>query len=309
MDKSTISITVDERLAGTRLDRFISENARVGSRSVAEKMIEKGFVEVNGVPKPKSHKIAANDHISFTLLPKEEVKIAPQEMEFKIFYEDKDLAVVSKPAGVVVHPSHGHTDGTLVHGLLAHFDSLSGDGERPGIVHRLDKDTSGLMIIAKNDNSHKILSDELKARNVKRTYKALVLGDLRQGGKIDMPVGRHAKNRKKMSVTPSGREAVTYFEVEKRFVDATLVNVNLETGRTHQIRVHMNYIKHPVAGDPVYGGKGKLSEHLGLKRQFLHSIKLSFNHPVTGENLMFEDDLPEDLRSALNILGGMGLTL
>jgi 23S rRNA pseudouridine1911/1915/1917 synthase len=232
--------------------------------------------------------------------------VKPERIKLNIKYEDDDLIVLSKPAGLVVHPAAGHRSGTLVNALLSHTRGLSGIGgeDRPGIVHRLDKDTSGLMLVAKTDAAHTGLSNQLRNRTIGKTYTALVRGGLKTDtGIIDEPIGRHPKDRKKMAVEPKrGREAKTTWRVIDHYRGYTLVDVSLMTGRTHQIRVHMAHIGHPIAGDPVYGGGDKADTALGLDRQFLHASGLKFTHPVTGEKMAFTDDLPEDLRAALGKL-------
>lgn len=301
----TIELTARTEDEGKRLDKFLSEDMQIGSRAAAQWLISSGNVYVNGKQKNKSFKLTAGDTVEFRPPSREVPELKPQEIEFKVVYEDEYLAVISKPSGLVVHPSHGHYEGTLVHGLLAHFKDLSKvDRERPGIVHRLDKGTSGLMIIAKKDDVHKTIARALKNREINRQYLALVAGDIKENGKIDMPVGRHPVDRKKMDVLPTGKEAVTNFDVIKRYGDVTLLKIKLDTGRTHQIRVHMSHIGHPVIGDLLYGGKGKTSKWLGLERQFLHSLRLEFKHPVSGENMVLEDEIPPDLKKALDMLGG-----
>lgn len=300
---SRIEVVVEESSDGVRLDRFLSEDARLGSRVVAQNLITAHEVHVNGLFRPKSHKLSTGDIVEFSLPQPKKLNIEPREVDFKIVYEDDFLAVISKPAGLVVHPSHSYEEATLVHGLLAHFKVLSqSESDRPGIVHRLDKDTSGLMIVAKNEDAHRGLSLALKNREVDRRYVALVLGDIMDNGQIDAPIGRSHVDRKKMAVSADGKEALTDFDVTKRFGEATLLSIKLYTGRTHQIRVHAQYIGHSVAGDQMYGGKGKISEWLGLNRQFLHSSTLKFKHPVSDEELYFEEPLPVDLQKALDIL-------
>lgn len=300
------TLTVDMESSGKRLDQFLSEIEEVGSRASAERLIKDGRVLVNGGLKPKSHKVKINEKVTYSLIEPEPSEIIPSKIPFKILFEDDNLAVISKPAGIVVHPSAGHMDDTLVHGLVERFGALSviGDKQRPGIVHRLDKDTSGLMIIAKNDKSHRKLSEALKDREIKRSYLALVTGKLSGRGVIEAPVGRHPVNRKKMAVTPGGRYAVTNYEAVEQFDKFTLLEVSLGTGRTHQIRVHMLYIKHPVAGDPVYGGETKETQKIGLKRQFLHSFRLEFYHPINNSRIYLEEELPPDLLTTLKVLRG-----
>lgn len=303
INKSMIKVVAGERAEGERLDKFLSEDSRLGSRAVAQGLIEQGVVFVNSEIRSKSYKVSVGDIIEFSLPEPKKIDIKPQEVEFKIVYEDEFLAVISKPAGLVVHPAHSYDEATLVHGLLAHFETLSeADGERPGIVHRLDKDTSGLMIIAKQGDAHRALSEALKQREVSRQYLSLVLGDIKDNGTVDAAIGRSQVNRKRMAVTASGKIAKTDFDVLRRFGEATFISLKLFSGRTHQIRVHMSYIGHPVVGDNMYGGMGKISSWLGLDRQFLHSARLAFKHPMTGEDLDFEEPLPGELQNALDIL-------
>ncbi|HDP69406.1 MAG TPA: RluA family pseudouridine synthase [Actinobacteria bacterium] len=301
--KFNLEITINDE--GKRLDSFLALYEAIPSRSFAQNLIQKGFVKVNDKLTSKNHRLNKGEIVSFEIPPPELSSMVPEKISLNIKYEDKDIIVISKPAGLVVHPSHGHPGGTLVNALLAHTRDLSGIGGvlRPGIIHRLDKNTSGLIIVAKNDRSHRILSDGLKNMKIKRFYLALVHGVLDiDSGTIDAPVGRSSKARKKMSVTERrSKRAITTFKVKMRFSDYTLLEVKLETGRTHQIRVHMEYINHPVAGDPEYGYK-KNKKTLGLTRQFLHAYKLEFSHPLSGEKLVFEDELPGELRQVLSSL-------
>lgn len=303
MDELAIELITKTEDEGKRLDKFLSEDVRLGSRAIAAWLISNEKVIVNGELRNKSFKLKSGDVIKFDLPPRKIYDLKPQEIEFKVIYEDDCLAIISKPSGLVVHPSHGHQESTLVHGLLAHFKDLSKiDYARPGIVHRLDKDTSGLMIVAKKDDIHRTITEMLKNKEISRQYLALVVGDIKENGIIDMPVGRHPSDRKKMAVLPTGKQAITNFDVLKRYGDVTLLKIKLNTGRTHQIRVHMKHIGHPVAGDPLYGAKSKISKWLCLERQFLHSSHLEFEHPSTGENMIFDDPLPSDLKKALDIL-------
>ncbi len=290
---------------GMRLDVCVSFQAGI-TRTAAQRLIAEGKVLVDGFPAPKRHLMRAEERVEVLLPDPLPPEPASQDIPVRVLYQDDDLAVVCKPAGMVVHPAAGHRDRTLVNALLHALDGLSGVGGvgRPGIVHRLDKDTSGLMVVAKNDRAHLILQRMIKERTLHRYYLVLVHGVPATGlGTVSAPVGRDVRNRKRMAVNAvSGREAVTHFEVLRDFGRAALIEAELQTGRTHQIRVHMAYIGHPVVGDRVYGRWGPLEHELGIKRQFLHAWKLSFNHPVSGNPLLFEEPLPEDLESALDVL-------
>jgi 23S rRNA pseudouridine1911/1915/1917 synthase len=279
-----------------RLDRALAGRAEVGSRALAERLIAAGAVLVDGEPRAKSHRLEGGEEV-VAELPPEAGPLEPEEMELRIAWEDEHLLVVDKPAGVVVHPGVGHREGgTLVHGLLA-LDAAGGDEERPGIVHRLDRDTSGLLVVARSDEAHERLQELIRSREVERRYLALVKGKPRsRSGRIEAPIGRDRFDRTRHSLdtlTPIGE--VTWFEVVELLPGHTLLDVKLETGRTHQIRVHLEAIELPVAGDPVYGARGDL----GLERQFLHAALLSFAHPVTGERIETQSPLPDDLASAL----------
>ena len=279
-----------------RLDRALAGRAEVGSRALAERLIAAGAVLVDGEPRAKSHRLEGGEEV-VAELPPEAGPLVAEEMELRIAWEDEHLLVVDKPAGVVVHPGVGHREGgTLVHGLLA-LDAAGGDEERPGIVHRLDRDTSGLLVVARSDEAHERLQELIRRREVERRYLALVRGKPRsRSGRIEAPIGRDRFDRTRHSLdTPTPREAVTWFEVVELLPAHTLLDVKLETGRTHQIRVHLEAIELPVAGDPVYGARGDL----GLDRQFLHAARLSFAHPFTGERVETESPLPDDLAAAL----------
>ena len=279
-----------------RLDRALAARAEVGSRALAERLILAGAVLVDGLPRAKSHRLEGGEEV-VAELPAEAGPLEPEEMELRVAWEDEHLLVVDKPAGVVVHPGVGHREGgTLVHGLLA-LDAAGGDEERPGIVHRLDRDTSGLLVVARSEEAHERLQDLIRRREVERRYLALVKGRPRsRGGRIDAPIGRDRQERTRHSLdTATPRDAVTWFEVVELLPAHALLDVKLETGRTHQIRVHLEAIELPVAGDPVYGGAGEL----GLERQFLHAARLSFAHPFTGEHVETESPLPDDLAAAL----------
>lgn len=302
------TLLVEPEYAGQRLDVFLSSTPEVASRNFAQNLIEKGLVLVDGKAVNKNYRLQEGQAVDVIIPPPEPTEVKPENIPLDIRYEDDDLIVLVKPAGMVVHPAYGHSSGTLVNALLGHSANLSGIGgvTRPGIVHRLDKDTSGLMIVAKNDASHQALSQELKDRKIKRTYLTLVHGRLKElEGTVDAPIGRSPRFRQKMAVMgTANREAVSNFKVLATYNDYTLVEVSLKTGRTHQIRVHMKYINHPVVGDPLYGTSGSRRD-LGLSRQFLHAYKLEFTHPRTGEQLCFKDDLPPDLQEILSKLKKM----
>jgi 23S rRNA pseudouridine1911/1915/1917 synthase len=290
---------------GERLDRFVSRAASV-TRMTAQRLISSGAVKVDGRQLNKNHLLRQGERVEITQIEPEACGPSPQDIPLSIVYQDPDLAVVNKPPGLVVHPGAGHDSGTLVNALLYALDDLSGIGGviRPGIVHRLDRDTSGLMVVAKNDISHVRLQEMVKERSLKRFYYALVHGvPATRFGTIDAPIGRDAKDRKRMAVTAiAARPAVTNFEVERDFSTCALLKVELVTGRTHQIRVHLAHIGHPVVGDREYGLRGKLEKELGLERQFLHAFRLTFPHPAGGRELDFEVPLPEDLDRALKRL-------
>lgn len=286
---------------GERIDKFITL-ATDGdiTRSAAAKLIDDGNCTVNGKPVSKNYKLKGGDEIVISVPDAIETDILPENIPLDIVYEDNDLLVVNKPKGMVVHPAPGHYTGTLVNALMYHCkDSLSGiNGEiRPGIVHRIDKDTSGLLIIAKNDASHRALAEQIKEHSFTREYEAVVTGSIKEDGTVNAPIGRHKIDRKKMCVTSeNSREAVTHYFVLQNFTDSTHLRLRLETGRTHQIRVHMAYIGHSVIGDEVYGnGKPK-----SLMGQCLHAKKIGFIHPTTGEYLEFDSELPEYFKKFLS---------
>ncbi|HEL2575367.1 TPA: RluA family pseudouridine synthase [Streptococcus suis] len=285
---------------GVRLDKALSDLTDL-SRSVANEQIKAGLVLVNGQAKKAKYSVQAGDVISYQVPEVEEIDYVAEDIPLEIIYQDADVAVVNKPQGMVVHPSAGHTSGTLVNALLYHVKDLSGINGvlRPGIVHRIDKDTSGLLMIAKNDEAHTRLAEELKAKKSLRKYIAIVHGNLpNDRGMIEAPIGRSEKDRKKQAVTAKGKEAVTRFQVLERFGDYTLVELTLETGRTHQIRVHMAYIGHPVAGDEAYGPRKTLKG----QGQFLHAQTLGFTHPRTGELVEFTADAPAIFKETLEKL-------
>ncbi len=278
---------------GTRLDIFISSLSPDLTRTRVQKLIGEGEARVNGKPSKSNYKVRKGDRVAVTVPEPEMLEVKAQEIPLDIVYEDQDLIVVNKPQGMVVHPAAGNYSGTLVNALLEHCDDLSGINGviRPGIVHRIDKDTSGLLVAAKNDRTHLHLAKQIKEHTVARKYIALVHGNITEpAGIIDAPIGRNPRDRKKMAViTRNSKPAVTRYRVLERFGDYTLVECTLETGRTHQIRVHMTYLGHPVVGDPVYGlGKNPL----GMAGQALHAFLLGFIHPTTGKYMEFEVDLP-----------------
>lgn len=293
-DDSEKNFIIDENSAGIRLDKFLSLNMPKLSRNFFQKKIESGEILINGEKKKDSYKLSINDEISISFDAPKEVPIEAKEIPLDILYEDNDVIIVNKPKNMVVHPANGHTDDTLVNALLYHCgDSLSGiNGEkRPGIVHRIDKDTTGALIICKNDKAHNFISEQIKEHSVKRRYVGIVIGNiLEDEGTIDEPIGRDRKDRKKMAVVFDGRHAVTHFKVLERFKDYTYMEFRLETGRTHQIRVHMAYIKHPILGDPLYGPK---KCPFTLQGQTLHAETIGFIHPSTNEYMEFHAPLPE----------------
>ncbi len=289
--------------AGLRLDAFLAQQTDL-TRSAVQKLLESGGVLVNGAPVKKNYKTQLGDEIELTLPQPEPVEILPEDIPLDIRYEDQDVIVINKPKGLVVHPAPGHWSGTLVNALMYHCrDSLSGiNGQlRPGIVHRIDMDTSGLLIVAKNDFAHTALAEQLKDHSLSRVYEAIVVGNIKaDSGTIDAPIGRHSVDRKKMAVTEkNSRPAVTHFEVLARYQGYTHLRLHLETGRTHQIRVHLSWQNHPILGDAVYG-RGR---ELGLDSQCLHARSLTFRHPRTGELVTVDSELPEYFVNVLKKLG------
>ena len=301
-------MTLFADIPGERLDAFLSRCAEDLSRSAAQTLIVDGLVTRNGKPGKKNDKLNVGDAVSYEIPEPKAVDIAPKEIPLDIVYEDEDLLVINKPKGLVVHPAAGHQDDTLVNGLLyALGDDLSGiNGElRPGIVHRIDKDTSGLLAVAKNDLAHTMLASQLKDHSMARTYEAIVCGVLKEdSGTVDAPIGRHPSDRKKMCVTQrNSKPAVTHWEVVRRYRGYTHIRCKLETGRTHQIRVHMAYIGHPILGDTVYGHK---KPELGQSSQCLHAGVLCFAHPKDGHPVMVFAELPQYFKDVLNKLEKMG---
>ena len=292
-----MEVRIEASVAGQRLDKAVAELTDL-SRSLANEQIKDGQILVNGQAKKAKYAVKEGDVITYELPEPEVVEYVPEDILLEIVYQDEDVAVVNKPQGMVVHPSAGHTSGTLVNALMYHIKDLSGINGvlRPGIVHRIDKDTSGLLMIAKNDQAHVALADELKDKKSLRKYWAIVHGNLpNDRGVIEAPIGRSEKDRMKQAVTAKGKPALTRFQVLERFGDYTLVELQLETGRTHQIRVHMAYIGHPVAGDEVYGPRKTLKGH----GQFLHARTLGFTHPRTGEVLEFTAEAPAIFQETL----------
>ena len=301
-------MTLFADIPGERLDAFLARSVEGLSRSAAQKLIEDALVLRNGKPGKKNDKLNIGDAVSYQIPEPKAVDIAPKEIPLDIVYEDDDLLVINKPKGLVVHPAAGHQDDTLVNGLLyALGDDLSGiNGElRPGIVHRIDKDTSGLLAVAKNDLAHTVLASQLKDHSMARTYEAIVCGVLKEdSGTVDAPIGRHPSDRKKMCVTQrNSKPAVTHWEVIRRYRGYTHIRCKLETGRTHQIRVHMAYIGHPILGDTVYGHK---KPELGQSSQCLHAGVLCFAHPRDGHPVMVFAELPQYFKDVLEKLEKMG---
>ena len=302
-----LKLIVTEQYIGERLDTYVSSLNSNMSRANCQRIIKEGNVLVNGNLSKEAYRVKLGDEILVKIEPPKEAKIEAQEIPLDIVYEDNDIIVINKAKGMVVHPGNGNMDGTLVNAVLSHAkDSLSGIGGeiRPGIVHRLDKDTSGLIIVAKNDNAHINVSEQIKNHEVTKIYTALVRGNIEEDeATINMPIARDERDRKKMATDIDGKEAVTHFTVIKRYYDYTLLKVKIDTGRTHQIRVHMAKIHHPVVGDEVYSnGKNEFN----VKGQLLHSTILEFKHPRTGEKLHFEAPLPDEFKRVLDDLDKRG---
>ncbi|MDI6870084.1 MAG: RluA family pseudouridine synthase [Bacillota bacterium] len=294
---------VPPEASGLRLDVYAAQLPGIVSRAMAQRLIEGGELTVNGHPGRPSLRLSGGELIAYTIPPPEPATAEPEDLPLDILYEDEDLIVIDKPRGMVVHPAAGNRRGTLVNAVLAHAGTLSGVGgvARPGIVHRLDKDTSGVMVVAKNDSAHLALAAQFKAHSIDRRYLALIKGHLpTPEGTVSGNIGRHPRHRKKMAVVQTGgKPAVTHWRVIEEFPGYTLIEARLETGRTHQIRVHLSHIGHPVAGDPVYGGK---AGELNLQGQALHAAVLAFRHPRTGKKLAFRTVPPSDFQAALTQL-------
>jgi len=323
-DYRNLEIEVPEGVSSERIDRYLASHQDVNlSRTRVQKLIYDGLVLVNDETVSKKHRLSVGDTISITIPPPAKSKIDAENIPINIVYEDDFLAVVEKPAGMVTHPGAGNYSGTLVNAMRYHFERLanSSSPDRPGIVHRLDKDTSGLLVIAKRDDVYQRLQEAIQKREVKRTYLALVCGHLPdETGEIDLPVGRSKKDRKKMGVTGEGRRAVTLYRRKERYRSYELLEINLQTGRTHQIRVHFSHLGHPVFGDPEYGGREKHLKSLFapervlakkmlavIDRQALHARQLEFKHPATNKQISLISDLPGDLKELLALLNREGL--
>ena len=286
-----------EEFVGERIDKFLSCRLEEVSRSYIQKLIKEGHVSVNGKPVKANYKLGAGDEISVEIPEAKEPDILPEDIPLDILYEDQDILVVNKPKGMVVHPAAGHYSGTLVNALMYHCkDSLSGINGvmRPGIVHRIDMDTTGSLLVCKNDEAHRILAEQLKEHTIRREYHAIVYGNIKEDtGTVDAPIGRHPTDRKKMSINhKNGKQAVTHYEVLESFGNFTYIRCRLETGRTHQIRVHMASLHHPLLGDEVYGPSSR-PPFPGLKGQVLHAKILGIYHPATGEYMEFDAPLPQ----------------
>ena len=292
-----MTLAVPPEAAGERLDRFLGDVEEVGSRAAAERLLDERKVLVDGSSRTKSYRLEGGEELEVEVSERRESELEPEQLDLRIAYEDEHLLVVDKTAGLVVHPSAGHGSGTLVHGLLGHAIAGGKDADRPGIVHRLDRGTSGLLVVARSEEAHRRLQQLLRKRELEREYLTLVIGRPRsKAGRIEAAIGRDRHDPTRISLdTDTPRDAVTNFEVVELLRAHALLRARLETGRTHQIRVHLAAIELPVSGDPVYGVGGDL----GLERQFLHSARLAFPHPVTGERVETESPLPEDLERAL----------
>ncbi len=304
MNRETEIVELPCKQDGSRADKFISENLEGLTRSMVQKLMEEGHVLIGEKPVAKNYRLKAGETLTIEIPAPEELDVLPEDIPLSIVYEDDSLLVVNKPKGMVVHPAPGHYTGTLVNALLFHCkSSLSGIGGviRPGIVHRIDKDTSGLLIVAKNDVVHQNLAVQIKEHSFTRIYEAVVYGAMKDDeGTVDKPIGRHPQDRKKMAVTQvHSREAVTHYQVLTRYEGFSHLRLQLETGRTHQIRVHMASIGHPLAGDPLYGPKKVIRE---LNGQCLHAKVIGFVHPITGKHLEFDSELPDYFTSFLKTL-------
>lgn len=297
-----INLQVEKEFDNVRLDLYLSKIFEDKSRSYLQGIIDEGNVLVNNKEKKRNYKLKVGDNIEVNIPEPKLLQIEPEDIKLDIIYEDKDVIVVNKPQEMVVHPAPGVYSGTLVNALLHHCKDLSGINgvARPGIVHRIDKDTSGILVVAKNDISHNNLAAQFKEHSISRVYMALVEGIIKdEQGTIEAPIGRHPVDRIKMAVVKDGRHAVTHYKVIERFKNHTLVECRLETGRTHQIRVHMSHIMHPLVGDPVYGYK---KQRFNLKGQMLHAKLLGFIHPTTRQYVEFESELPEYFKKIIKIL-------
>jgi 23S rRNA pseudouridine1911/1915/1917 synthase len=312
--KVAFTILVNEHESGGRLDVIVASHISNCSRSFSTILIRKGEILVQGKVRKPGYRVKTGDNISVNIPPPEPVLTEPEPQNIDILYEDRHIIVINKEPGLVVHPAPGHNKGTLVNRLLYHCPGLEGIGGklRPGIVHRLDKDTSGTMVVAKNDAAHINLAAQFKSRKIKKLYLALVHGDVKfESGLISLPIGRHPSDRKKMAtVSRKSRSAKTFWKVIERFNGATFLELDLKTGRTHQIRVHCAAINHSIVGDPIYGGK-KAAKNLpvSVPRQMLHAWRLEFAHPVTGEAMSFESPIPPDMEKVIEMLRNTSLNL
>jgi 23S rRNA pseudouridine1911/1915/1917 synthase len=298
-----LAAQIPAEAAGQRLDQVLAELFPDYSRSRLQQWIRAGAVRIDGAQRKGKDRVLGGERIQIAATLEEDTGCLPQDIALNLVYEDQDLLVIDKPAGLVVHPAAGNPDGTLQNALL-HYEATLATVPRAGIVHRLDKDTSGLLVVARNLTAHQALVAQLQARSVKREYLALVWGLLITGGTVDAPVGRHATDRKRMAVTSFGKPAITHYRIEARYRAHSLVRVNLETGRTHQIRVHMAHLRHPLLGDPVYGGRPRVpagmsaaarAAVLGFSRQALHATRLSLRHPASGDVMEWHSPLPADI--------------
>ncbi len=300
------NIIIDNEASGQRIDKYLSTLENMPSRTFIQKLLKEGGIYVNEKPVKSNYRLLLNDNISFTIPAPVDVEIIPENIPIDILYEDDDFVIVNKPKGMVVHPSAGHESGTLVNALMYHCgDKLSGiNGElRPGIVHRIDMDTTGSLIICKNDSAHRNIAEQLKVHSITRKYKAIVFGRISEDGTVDAPIGRNENDRLKMSINrKNGKEAITHYKVLEQFDKYTYIECQLETGRTHQIRVHMASINHPLLGDKVYG---PAKQPFNLEGQTLHAAVIGFIHPSTGEYVEFEAPMPPYFTELLNKLRQM----
>jgi len=301
--KEVFTFKVSEEDAGERIDRFLKSKLDNLSRSRIQSLVEEGLILVNGSPTKQSYKVKPSDEVLVQIPEEKELELVPKDVPFEVIYEDDYIAVINKPSGLVVHPAHSHKDDTLVHGLLKRLKNLSGIGGkiRPGIVHRLDKDTSGIMLIAKNDRAHNFLVEGFKKKEINKTYVAVVYKPFEKPeGVVRTFIGRHPRHRKKMAVVSSGKEAITKFKVVENLYKSAFLELSPVTGRTHQLRVHMSFLGHPILGDPVYGGlKPDLPR---AKRLMLHAWKITFFHPATKEKMEFSTPIPEEIKDYVELL-------